>query len=128
MVISRSLLSQIVREAKRVSGVGRRGQIEVGYRWTENGPEANALLWPEDNDLHDTRQIAAGETLDVADYAPLPNCATLDLYCYSTGDFGQLECNVYVTIKDGQLADIHQNDLDADKRTHAILGVDFSKN
>jgi hypothetical protein len=129
MIITRALLAQIIREAKRVSGVGRRGDIEVGYRWNDAtvSAEANALCWPENNDLYDTCKIRTGETLEVGDFAPLPNCATLDLYCYSTGDNGQLECNVYVTIKDGQLADVHQDDLQSDARCRAILGVDFSK-
>ncbi len=39
----------------------------------------------------------------------------------------ELETNVYITIKDGKLADAHKDTLRADARTFAILGRKFSQ-
>lgn len=136
MKLTRKQMSAIVKKAQDVAGIGRRGHVELGYRLTADGnAEANALLWPEDNDLYDTRRVLASETLTVGDFDALPNCATFDCYCYSveydswakTWRVEQLECNVYIVIKDGELADAHQVDLQADARCMAILGVPFSK-
>lgn len=87
---------------------------------------ANGLLWEEDADLGDLCRFA--DLREIEEDETLPGAATLDLYVTSgTGWDRQLERNVYITIKDGKLADIHSQDLNANKRTMAILGRPFSK-
>ena len=101
---------------------------EVGLRESEHSDRwtANGLNWTLDADLGDLCRFAHLSEID--DCPELPGAATLDLYVTSgTGSARELETNVYVTIKDGKLADIHRTDLDSDKRTFAILGRSFSK-
>lgn len=111
---------RVVRGANPLAEVGLRDS-SGGRPWTPNG-----LNWVENNDLGDLVRLAYLKEID--DCPDLPNCATLDLYV-TTGTrwHRELETNVYVTIKDGKLVDIHSDDRNANKRTMAILGRPFSK-
>ena len=125
MKLTKQFKAEIRRAVIKASGV-RNPTIELGARRTADlNASTNALNWAEDADLVESWNLQ--NESEIADHAVLPGAATLDCYVYSRGDFGGLECNCYVTIKDGKVVDCHQDDLAADKRTTAILGVPFSK-
>lgn len=107
--------------ANPLAEVGLRESSSTERRWTPNG-----LDWIEGNDLCDQCRFA--DLREIDDCLDLPGAATLDLYVTSgIGMNRELETNVYVTIKDGKLADIHTHDLQSDARCVAILGRPFSK-
>jgi hypothetical protein len=124
MKISRELRKAINAGVRRLCGP--LPLAEVGLRESADGRRvANALLWRKGHDLWDLRRLA--DLKEIEDAPDLPGCATLDLYVTSgRGMARELETNVYVTIKDGALADIHTQDRKADARCRAILGRPFS--
>lgn len=100
---------------------------EVRIALTEKDTTSvNGLNWAVDADLFDLVRLSNLREID--ECSDLPNCATLDLYVTSgVGMARELETNVYVTIKDGEVVSVHKNDLQADAVTKAILGCAFSK-
>lgn len=126
MKITPELRKAINAGVRRVCA-GANPLAEVGYRPNDEGHAcANGLNWCEGNDLWDLSRLASVTEID--DHPAIPGAATLDLYVTSgTGSNRELETNVYITIKDGKLADLHTRDLESDARCRAILGVDFSK-
>ena len=124
MKITRELRREIRRQVIKASGVTN-PIIELGDRYDATGrTSTNGLRWLPDADIYETLNLEHETEID--EHPEIPGAATLDCYVYSRGYDGQLECNVYVTIKDGKIADCHQADREADKRTLAILGVPFS--
>jgi hypothetical protein len=105
--------------------VGRGATIEVGLRENDTDHAVpNCLNHKKDADLFDLRQLDFLEEID--DNAALPNCATLDLYVYTgRGSEYGLNCNVYVTIKNGEVVDVNDDDLHHNERTVALLGRNF---
>lgn len=100
---------------------------EVGLRTSRHTGhhDANGLNWIDGHDLGDMCRLADMKTID--DCPDLPGAATLDLYVTSgTGMNRELETNVYVTIKDGEVYDVHTQDRHADARCKLILGRPWS--
>jgi len=128
MRVTPSLRKSINRAVRRLVG-GFNPCAEIGVRANDAGQwVANGLNWAADEDLGDLHRLADTTTID--DHAALPGCATLDLYVTAGGGVGherELQGNVYVTIKDGVVVDAHRDDLGADRRCIAVLGVPFCK-
>lgn len=119
-------LTPSIRRAIRsgVQALYGRQRIEVGLRVTPEGLDtANALLWAPEADLQDTQNLTFVTELD--DDPRLPGCALLDLYVYSPRE---LLGNAYVTIKDGQVVDLHDKDLEHEPRAVALLGRGYGDN
>lgn len=97
---------------------------EVGLRCNSAGDWVpNGLNWAPGSDLGDLCRLAYLKEID--DCPDLPGAATLDLYVTSgTGMHRELETNVYVTIKNGKVVDVHTDDLANRERGRAILGRD----
>jgi hypothetical protein len=127
MKITRELRKAINAGVRRLSGACP--LAEVGLREAAGASARrwvpNALNWRVGNDLCDMVRFA--DLAEIDDCPDLPGAATLDLYVTSgIGSLRELEHNVYVTIKDGALADIHTRSLEADARCERILGRPFS--
>ncbi len=102
-------LRKQINAAVRTHTVGAAPRAEVGYREDATGTvTANCLLWPEVADLWDMTPLAEVKTLDV-DPAN-PGCVELDLYVYSVrGGYRELETNVGILIRDGQVVGADAN-------------------
>jgi len=122
MRISREL-RKAINKAVRQHGMGGR-LAEVGYRDDGTGKRTNNYLtWPENEDLWDTFRLSDTTKLD--DDPANPGCYALDLYVYSVRGFGasrdtELETNVYVLIRDGQVVLATNRDLKVKAMSAAI--------
>mgnify|MGYP003394140229 CR=1 FL=1 len=111
MKITKKRIAEIKKAVKRVCG-GKR-QIEVGRRtWKDSGDGVgdglNFLLWGEDNDLDETLDIDLLVSIDTPDHCGF---VALDLYCYTTGDDGELDTNCYAFFDDAMLIYCTDDDL-----------------
>lgn len=125
MKITPTMRKRINAAVRSMCGTNPLAEVRISYKEGDQ-VGVNGLNWLCDADLHDLVRLA--DLREIDDCADLPNCATLDLYITSgVGMARELETNVYVTIKDGEVASVHSNDLQADAITLGILGRPFSK-
>jgi hypothetical protein len=122
-------LRKAINAAIRQHGMGA-SFGEVGYRENGDGQRThtnNALTWPKNEDLWDTRRFADVKELD--DDPANPGCYALDIYAYSRDRWGvvELETNVYVFIRDGAVVLATNKDLRA-KSMAAEIGFPSGKN
>jgi hypothetical protein len=126
MKINRKLAADI-RDAAQDAGYGD-VRCEVGFRiWdtpTAADPKAfsigaNMLLWRGESDLHDTLPL---HKCGKEEIETLNGWVSLDLYCYSYGQDGELEGNAYVLINpDGEVVYCTSDDLNSSADIAAIL-------
>jgi len=114
MRISSQLRKQI-NQAVRDNVGGASPFAEAGNRAGMDGQlTTNMLDVPDNHDLFDFEPVRA--LRQVADSASFPGCALLDLYVTSgTGANRELETNVWVAIKDGEVVaamDTHRQTLE----------------
>lgn len=108
MKITRELRRQINAAVKAKCGANP--LAEVGYRGPNDSMTCNALLWPAGEDLNDMYRLSSIK--EIEDDAANPGCHVLDLYVTSGRGFNrELETNVYIAIRDGQLVLATTQDL-----------------
>ncbi len=128
MILTKAHRAEMRRRARELMG-RRLSLIGVGLRHTDDEGgilcSANGLLWAAGAGLCDN--ITLTELGDEIDEHPAhPNCALLDLYCYE--DIEGLVGNVYVCIKDGRIVDIHDDDMEHERRALEHLGIGWGDN
>jgi hypothetical protein len=103
MKLTNKLRSEIKRAVRAAcSGYTKRAFTEIGMREVGDGSYTsfNALLWTDDSDLYDKRDI--GTVIALGDDAENPRFCLLDAYVYD-GRNGDLTTNCYVFIRDGHV-------------------------
>ena len=116
MTLTNALRKQITAAVRR-NVKGANPGARVGFR--TDAKSNNALTWGPDDDLWDAWPIASVRTLD--DDPLNPGCYVLDLYVTTgIGPYRELETNVYVAIKDGQVVLATSHDLKVGNMLRAI--------
>lgn len=96
MKLGKKMIQEIRKNVRKVCGGSR--IIEVGRRtWDGCGDKIgdgfNFLLWGSNNDLDETVDIDLLANVEIPEFEGF---IALDLYCYTTGDDGELDRNCYV--------------------------------
>lgn len=125
MKLTNEMRKKINAEVRALCGANPLAEVGCRTSTITGTWQPNGLNWEAHNDLGDFTRLS--ELKEIDDCPGLPGAATLDLYVTSGIRDRELETNVYVTIKDGQVVDVHTQDLQSDARTMAILGRPFSK-
>lgn len=114
-------LRAAIRKAVAAACGGKR-MVEVGCRHWPNQPVSddgyNFLTWGEDNDLDCTDELGVVSKVQTRE----DGWVALDLYCYTYGPDGELDCNCYCLIDpDGAIAYCTQDDRGHTAAIQAIL-------